>query len=350
MKHQLIGAAMLGALSTAAAAQSNVTVYGSIDAGLRNETNVNAAGDDNLTMGSNGTFRSNRLGFKGKEALGGGLSAHFVLESGFNTATGELNNTTGQLFQREALVGVAGSFGEIELGRQYTVAFKTLLNFDPFGFRYPSITYALSATAGTRNSNDIQYTGNFGNVTLNAEYALGEVAGSLSNGAKQAIGATYASGPFKIGASYTRGDLNIGTAAAPSYQDFDHIAVGGAYRIGDATVSLGYVDQKQATATRDNTSKWTWAGVSYKLTPQVGITGAWYRIDAFNTRATAAVAAGDGKKDLYMIGATYNLSKRTTLYSEIDFTRLSGAYATGGTTRLNQDRQTGVSVGIMHVF
>lgn len=349
MKHQLTAIA-LGAMSTLALAQSNVTVYGSIDAGLRNVTNVNAAGDDRLTMGSNGTFRSNRLGFRGSEDLGGNLKAVFQLEAGFNTATGALNNTNGQLFQREARVGLAGNWGQLDLGRQYTVAFKTIVAFDPFVFRYPSITYALSSTAGTRNSNDIQYTGSFGDVTLRAGYALGEVAGSNSQGATQAIGAAYARGPVKLGASYTRAERNIGTSSAPAYRDYDHIAIGGAYTFGKARASLGYVDETQKGAARDSTAKWVWAGLAYKLTPQLGLTGAWYRNKEFNTATSASVAAGDARRDLYMVGLTYALSRRTTLYSEVDIHKLDGGFATGGTTRLNQSRRTGISAGIMHTF
>lgn len=349
MKHQLTAIA-LGAMSTLALAQSNVTVYGSVDAGLRNMTNVNAAGDDRLTMGSNGTFRSNRIGFRGSEDLGADLKAIFLLEAGFNTGTGALNNTNSQLFQREARVGLAGRWGQVDLGRQYTVAYKTILAFDPFVYRYPSVTYALSSTAGTRNSNDIQYTGSFGGMTLRAEYALGEVAGSNSQGATQAVGATYASGPVKLGASYTRAERNVGTAAATNYRDYDHFAVGGAYTFGKATASLGYVDETQEGTARDSTAKWMWAGLAYKLTPQLGLTGAWYRNKVFNTAASTSVAAGDAKRDLYMVGVTYELSRRTTLYSEIDIHKLDGGYATGGTTRLNQTRQTGISAGIMHMF
>jgi len=350
MKKSVFAIAVLGTFAAAASAQTSVTVYGSIDAGLRNETNTNASGDNLLSMSSNGTYRSNRLGFKGVEDLGGGLKTHFLLETGFKTGTGALNNTSGILFQRGASVGLSGGYGDINLGRQYTVAFRTILAFDPFQFKYPGITYGISATAGTRNSNDIQYTGKFGPVTARAEYALGEVAGGLSNGAKKAVGASYAAGPLALGASYTASKQNVGSAAAPNYQDYGHTAVGGAYTLGAATAYLGYVNEKQATAAADNTSKWTWAGLSYKLTPLLDITGAWYRIKAFNIKAGKTVAAGDGKKDLYMIGATYALSKRTSLYSDIDVTRLGGSYASGGTEALNQTRQTGLSVGLMHMF
>jgi predicted porin len=350
MKHTHIAMAVMATLSGAAMAQSNVTVYGSIDGGLRNLTNSNAAGDSVLTMGSNGDFRSNRLGFRGEEDLGGGLRANFVLESGFNTGTGALNNSNGILFQREAHVGVSGQFGAIDVGHQYTVAYKTALAFDPFIYRYPSITYALSATAGTRKDNDVQYTGKFGDVAVRAEYALGEVAGSNSNGSTQALGANYASGPLKLGASYTQSSQNVGSASVPNYKDFDHYNVGGAYTFGQLTAAVGYVSSVQQTATRDTTSKWTWAGLSYKLASPLSLTAAWYRTRAFNAAGSAAVAAGDAKKNLYMAGLTYDLSKRTNLYAEVDVARLDGGYATGGTTKLNQSSQTGVSAGIMHMF
>lgn len=354
MESRLLAALILGgfaaAATTAATAQTSVTVYGSIDAGLRNLSNTDADGNSKLTMGSNGTFRSNRLGFKGSEDLGSGLKANFVLETGFNTATGALNNTTGALFQREARIGLSGDFGAIDLGRQYTVAYRTILAYDPMVFRYPSITYALSSTAGIRNSNDIQYTGKFGDLTARAEYALGEVAGSTSNGARQAVGATYASGAFKFGAAYTLGKENTGTAAAPDYHDYKHYTLGGAYTFGAFTASLGHVNEKQASATVDDTARWNWAGLSYKATPVLAVTGAWYQLKAFNRKASAAVGAGDGKKDLLILGATYSLSKRTTLYAELDRTKLDGSYASGGTRALNQTQQTGFSAGIMHTF
>mgnify|MGYP005805723351 CR=1 FL=1 len=97
MKKSLLALAVLGAFAGAAQAQSAVTIYGSFDGGVRNLTNVNAAGDNRLTMGSNGTYNSNRIGFKGVEDLGGGLNAHFVLETGFNTGTGALDNAANRL-------------------------------------------------------------------------------------------------------------------------------------------------------------------------------------------------------------------------------------------------------------
>lgn len=109
MKRSLLALAVLGSLAGEACAQ--VTVYGSIDGGIRNVTNANAAGQSRLTLGSNGTHFANRIGFKGVEDLGDGLNAHMALETGFNTGTGALDNTANVLFNRTALVGIGSTWG-----------------------------------------------------------------------------------------------------------------------------------------------------------------------------------------------------------------------------------------------
>lgn len=327
-----------------------VIVYGSIDGGLRHETNVDAAGNSDTTVSSNGTFRSNRLGFRGSERLGGNNAVNFVLEMGFNSGTGALNNTNNVLFQREAHVGVSGDWGALDVGRNYTVAYRTILAFDPFKFRYPSITYVLSSTNGIRKDNDVQYTGRFGDWTTRAAYSLGEVVGDSDYGTTKAVGLNYAGHGLKAGASYSMAQQNAGTAAATDYRDYSHYAYGAAYDFGALTLAVGHVKQAQKTSTRPTTSMWDWFGGSYQFTQRFDITAAWYRNQAYNTRATAAAAVGEARKDLYMVGLTYSLSKRTTLYAEADRTKLDGGFASGGTTRLNQTRQNGMAAGIMHMF
>lgn len=72
-----------------AVAQSNVTIYGIIDNGVEYVSNVNAAGKSVVKMPANTSITS-RLGFKGTEDLGGGMTANFVLENGFTPDTGGL--------------------------------------------------------------------------------------------------------------------------------------------------------------------------------------------------------------------------------------------------------------------
>ncbi len=71
---------------TAVHAQSSVTLYGILDAGI---TYVNNAGGAHQFKFDDGISYGNRIGFKGVEDLGGGLQAVFVLESGFHLGNGQ---------------------------------------------------------------------------------------------------------------------------------------------------------------------------------------------------------------------------------------------------------------------
>ena len=337
MKKSLLALAVLGAFTGAAQAQSAVTIYGSFDGGLRYRSNQTAAGDSVWTVGSTGNYSSNRLGFKGVEDLGGGLNAHFTLENGFNTGTGGLD-VANTLFNRTAAVGIGGSWGSLDFGRQYTVAFKTIAAYDPFSYKYPGIALAVAATAGTRYDNDIQYIGTFGAVTARVEYAMGEVAGNNSAGSKKAIGANYAEGPLALGGAYT--DIRSATDLQTKHWTF-----GGAYKFGAVRVAAGYTDQK-ATVTAgglETRTKFSWLGLNYAVSPAVEITPAWSRAKTDGNLSTGASA--DGKTDKLMLSLTYAFSKRTNFYALVDQARLDGVARTVG-----QDRQNEVAVGINHLF
>lgn len=356
MKKTLLALAVLSSFAGAASAQSAVTIYGTFDGGLRDVSHVGttvATGrDDKLTMGSLGTYNSNRLGFKGVEDLGGGLNAHFVLESGFNTGTGQLDTatTTNKLFNRSAYVGLGGAFGSVDLGRQYSVNFKTIGAYDPFAYKYAYII-PLSGQAGlTRLDNDVQYTGTFGPVTARAEYALGEQTSGKSDGSTVAAGVNFASGPFSAGAAYTKRKNSVVTVApATSFEDQKNWTIGGAFRTAAFSVAVGYADNKQQTGTTfpETRVKDEWVGGSFNLSPAAALSLGYYR-----TKIAAGVAAGvtsEGRKDLAIFGATYSLSKRTNFYADIDNAKFSGPVAVA-LTKNGQTSQTGISAGINHLF
>jgi len=333
MKKSLLALAVLGAFAASAQAQTSITIYGSFDAGVRHSSNVNAAGDDRLTMGSNGTFNSNRIGFRGVEDLGGGLKARFNLETGFNSGTGALD-AANTLFNRTASVGIGSNWGWVDFGRQYTNAFQTIAAYDPLSYKYPAITPAVGSTAGTRYNNDIKYTGTFGPVTARAEYALGEVAGSTSNGASTSIAGSYSDGPLAVGAAYTQRNDAAGL-------DTDHWTVGGAYKFGPARVSAGYVNQEAevAATTTEAKTRWTWIGLNYAISPAVELTGAYYK--------TKLSGTSTGDRDFIILAGTYALSKRTNLYAAYDHAKNDGAVRT---TQFGQSKQNGISVGMNHLF
>ncbi len=339
MKKSLLALAVLGAFAGAASAQTSVTLYGSIDAGVRNVTNINAVGDSRLTMGSLGTYSPNRWGVKSVEDLGSGMNAHFVLEGGFNSGTGAL---AGDLFSRSAYVGLGGSWGSLDLGHQYSVNFKTIGAYDPFNYKYTGIIPLATQGALTRFNNDIQYTGTFGLVTARAEYALGEQPGSTSDGSAQAFGLSYAGGPFSVGGAYTQRKNSVGTPA--SFEDQKNWTIGGTYAASPFRLAIGYADSKQEFATvADTDTKDTWIGGSVNVSPAIGLNLAYYQTKM--TTATSATTTGEGKRKLLIAGATYALSKRTNFYADIDNAKFSGTMIPAG-----QSRQTGISAGINHLF
>lgn len=339
--------------------QSTINIYGTIDAGIRNVTNTTKNGGDTLKMGSNGEYYNNRIGIKGTEDLGGGMNAHFHLETGFNTGTGALDNNAGRMFNRISSVGVAGAFGSIDIGRMPSVSCKTIFAYDPFQYRYVQIIPLAGASAGnadgnftgfpygtiggTRFSNDVQYIGKFDGLTVLAEYSAGEVTGSNSSGSAKAIGLTYRPGPFVIGAAYTKQKPNVATGGAVDYRDQDQITFGAAYQGDGWRIAGGHINTEAETAVRgiNNQAKNSWIGASYDFTPAISVTTGYYR----TTLATGS--AETARRNLFIVGATYALSTHTNLYLGVDRAILSGfvSLTPGGKTR-----QTGTSIGINHMF
>lgn len=350
MKKSLLALAVLSAFAGVASAQSNVTVYGIVDAGVRDVTNANAAGASQFTMNSTGTYQSNRFGFKGVEDLGQGTDAHFNLEMGFNSGNGQLDNTTNVLFRRTATVGLGGTWGSIDIGRQYNIPFRTINTYDPFAFKYIGITLAVTpSTNGSRYDNDIQYTYKTGNITARAEYALGETVGSTSMGATQAVGLGYNDGTLVLGGAYTQQDVSTVTAKLKK----NHYTFGGAYKVtADLKISAGYMDQRVATvATGDTETKTQWAGFSYKLLPGTEFTYAYYKADINGGAAgTVAKTTVAGTKDLNMVGLTYSFSPRTLYYAEMDVAKLSGNSRLFLSSATPRNDQVGFSTGIWHSF
>jgi predicted porin len=355
MKKSLLALAVLGAFAGAAQAQTSVTLYGSIDAGLRY---INPdVGDDSLGL-NGGIYNSNRIGFRGVEDLGGGMNAHFTLETGFSengvldngiTVAGRADPTSGlfatsgtaRIFNRSAYVGLGGSWGTLDLGRQYSVNFKTIGSYDPFIYKYSSIIPVATIGGLTRLDNNIQYTGNFGPVVVRAEYALGEVAGSIGDGSTAAIGGTFKTGAFNVGAAYTQREVNVGSSAAPVFRDRDVWTVGGAWGAGPFRVALGYSnDEQDATVAggRSTEIENAWIGGSYSISPAFAVQAAYYRTE---------VDVSDVERNLFILGTTYAISKRTNFYAEVDYTEAEARTAAGLRTDTST---TGFSVGVNHLF
>ncbi|MES2113573.1 MAG: porin [Pseudomonadota bacterium] len=377
-----IALAVLATLAGGAAAQSQVTVFGSFDAAVRHQTNTaptNAAGSQ-ISGTPQGTLNSlegksvanaSRLGFKGTEELGDGNQAHFLLESGFDGDTG-MQNDANSLFNRQLYVGLRGPWGNLDLGRQYSASYKTLVAYDPFAGAYQITSVAapgsgnvggcFPVTAGcVRFNNDAQYTKVVGGLTVRVEVALGETAGDSRTGTSKTLGAVYVTGPLTVGAAYMRQDTPaVPTTATypgtPANAARSNYTVGAAYAQGGLRLAAGRVLDRTATIGGDSTFEQTWAGASWLALPQVKLTGAWYHHALRGPAGTGAgalrVTGPDGRAgwDVQLLEARYLLSRRTSVYATIGHQKWSKGIqflptaANGGVT------QNSLYLGISHQF
>lgn len=305
MKKSLLALAVLGAFAGAASAQSSVTLYGKLDLGFAKAT---GSADKQVADGS-----GSRVGFRGVEDLGGGLKAMFQFEHRFSPDTGVAHGT---FWQGQSVVGLGGSFGTVNLGRQYTAAFSLAQNvIDPFGgdtvagLRGVSLT---STGAALRVANSVRYDGTFGGLKVAAD--IGEAVGAER---PYSVAAQYAQGPFMVAASYED--------ASDAADTNNLLTVGGAYTFGPAKVSLGF-GRGDVTAT--TTVKQALVGVSV----QVGASGQVLAGYAQNKLSNVSTTS---KKS--SLGYRHNLSKRTQLYTDV--------------TRVNAGTEkTGYDFGVIHTF
>jgi predicted porin len=360
MKKNLLALAVLGAFAGVASAQSNVTVYGIVDAGVQSVNNGNPAGK---TLGVySGGQNGSRLGFKGSEDLGGGLSAIFTLENGFNVDDGTTaqNTATGtsRLFGRQAWVGLAGGFGAVKFGRQQTALYSALTEIDPFrinlaGNAQRVFAYGLySADPLSRTDNTVSYsTANFNGFSGSASYGFGEAAGNTSTNRNVGVGAQYANGPINVQFAYQKSNTvgltgsgalgAAGTLLGGATADVKTAFVGATYDFGIAKAHLGYADTKlDAVGGSGKDTNWL-AGVSAPVGTAGTVLASYIRNDVKDL--------DQAKSNQYALGYTHALSKRTTLYTSYSYLKndnnvaLNGAFANGDSVRQ-------FNVGMDHKF
>jgi predicted porin len=202
MRQSLLVLIFFGSVASVSSAQPNVTVYGIVDLGLVAERGGSAGSVTKLTSG---IASGSRIGFKGVETLGGGATALFVLENGFQADTGSLGQG-GALFGRQAFVGLSHDIGTLTLGRQYTPEYLTLAFADPFGTGLAGNAANLipnSGNAASRMDNTIKYaTPVYRGFNAELAYGFGEVAGRNSAGRQVGASLGYAAGPLGLRLGY----------------------------------------------------------------------------------------------------------------------------------------------------
>jgi len=357
-------AAVLAALGGTACAESQVTLFGIVDAGMLSQSKSRAGGS--LTRMETSGLRQSVWGIKGTEDLGDGLTAFFNLESHFDMDTGALHgtgDTAGSgtiLFRRQANLGLSGSWGSIILGRQYGPALLAHIGTEPRAFKeqfsnlyawaYNELEALAGATAVNTNNdvgiffkNAIQYRNTLGPVSFGVLYSMGEQAGNTSNNTAFAVGASY-TGPVVLSASYqymkdrVTGNRNV-----------QHGGLGAALPLGDFTIKANFMQGKNSNSDGTATSKVNGlsAGVDWKWSQANTATVAYYdNKDKLNSQ--------DHTRNL-VLSNDYAFSKRTTLYIQGAFVDAKsaaslktsivadGSFAPG-------EKTTFLNIGINHTF
>ena len=209
MKKSLIAVALLGVLATSVQAQSSVTLYGLIDAGITytNSQLTSQGGRSNVQMTS-GSVEGSRWGLRGAEDLGGGLKAIFTLENGFNVNNGTLGQG-GREFGRQAFVGLSSNdYGAVTLGRQYDSMVDYVAPLALTGTQYGGTHFAhpfdndnLNNTVRINNSAKYQSV-DYAGFRFGALYGFSNAAGAFANNRTYSVGMSYNWGPLNVAAGY----------------------------------------------------------------------------------------------------------------------------------------------------
>ncbi|WP_321913883.1 MULTISPECIES: porin [unclassified Paraburkholderia] len=382
MKKTLMVAALTGVFATAAHAQSSVTLYGLIDAGI---TYANNSGGHSLWKASSGTVNGSRWGLRGSEDLGGGLHAIFTLENGFNIMNGNSGQSS-RMFGRQAFVGLASDqYGAVTLGRQYDSVVDYLAPLSNTGTQYGG-TIAAHPFDNDNLNNSIRFNNTVKYSSVN--YAGFKFGGtySFSNSTEFANNRAYS-----VGASYNWGGLNVAAGYLHLNNDVNNLqnlasnsgaqtgewtfaagrqsTFGGGinYTFGPATAGFVYTQTQLGNAvaisgTQAGRSSNIGLGgnsarfqnfegnVRYALTPALSLAGAY-------TYTRANFGGGENPNyNTVALQSDYALSKRTDVYLQGDWQHVSsnpqgiGAYLNGlGSASTRQD-QVAVTVGMRHRF
>lgn len=304
MKKSLFALSLLSA-SGLASAQSSVSVFGIIDVGM---AHVSGSNDSRTGMTSSGRNFS-RLGFRGREDLGGGLAASFHLE-GQIQANGSSGPPAAFNFARRSTVSLSNQFGEVRLGRDFAPTWWNTNVFDPGGDGVGGsmLSAQLSGAPGAihgglfaRNSNSISYflPPDIGGLYGQVQHAFGD---STTSGAGNYNGLRlgYRTAKWNVsiatGQHATATDTGVGRLAATN--------IGGFYDFDVAKLSF-IVAQEKASAAAITTKQLGWL---LGVTVPIGVGELRASYSSYDRKRSA-----DDYRKL-MLGYGYNLSKRTELY------------------------------------
>jgi predicted porin len=330
MHKTVIALAIAGMAAAPAFADSNVTIYGSVDYGFvarSGNSGLNTAGSASQAAGaqlSKQEFASditgqNALGFKGAEDIGNGNKVIFELEAGFLTDTGTnslnggSNNPNGPVFRRHSWVGMTGSWGTALGGRVDGARWGVSTRYDPFGGAGVANQSSLQVHA-SRADNAIAYVtpnveGLYAVVAYTSQLVGQEAAGNNGDARLWVIQPNYVVGPLSTTLNYEH--LNVHNS--PVHASINIYVAGASYDFGVAKL-MGYFENVKTQADTpctggalcDQTS-WLIGGIM-PITEKDNVRASYVEYTDHSAAQNSCRKAG--------IGGQHFLSKRTDFFAD----------------------------------
>ncbi|HEB3533269.1 porin [Burkholderia cenocepacia] len=356
------------ATPAAAFAQTSVTLYGRIDGGVEylNHIAKPNGGSGTRWSAESGDWGTSMFGLKGVEDLGGGLSTVFNLETAFQVMNGQTGG--GRMWSRRAYVGLkSDTWGQLQAGRNLFIDSDGVWEFDPFVQQAFSSASLVRGRNWQQTSNNIEYHSPvIGGFDVQAQYAFGNQSRGFNYGAPDDFGRSdgimisYHSPVLDVRGIYDELRDNNGKfsnifTASREYFVGANVKVS-KFKIQGAYTHYQAPDSPAGVADR---ADHYWLGATYSATPQWAVTGGGYYVKVGDGGGDASHDPS-GHAMMYVLGTTYNLSKRTFLYGTVAYVRNGGNSnfsllatprdATSGTSPMTGESQTGAYVGMMHTF
>jgi len=398
MNKKLLAIAVAGVLAAplAQAQTANVTLYGRLN--LDTEVIINQK-QDAAPFNKQNIYRvstnSSRLGVRGTESLGGGLSAVFQIESSITA-----DNSGGTLAGRETFVGLQGGWGTVKVGYflspyddiQSIFGSAPTLQTGILGSQsiwsntgYPGNTTD-TGSFDDRVANSVRYdspviAGFNGSVQVGGRDTGGSDGGTLTQQRRHAYvistAGFYNNGPLSLGAAYeVHNNLREGTPANPKLQD-QAVTLAASWNFGIVKVGAAYEKLKYDVPTGGDLKRNFWAlsgtanvgpgqlYLAYWMAGNGSGSGRCVTVGAVTTcpRVGAVTLGPDTKAQQWEVSYTYPLSKRTLLYTgytmidnkknaayNFGVNQIAGVCTGNGSACGDAARPQGIVLGIVHFF
>ena len=335
MQKKIIALAVAG-LSTAAFAQTNVTIYGVADVsaqGYNARSGTQQTGATQYNSGGKFALTSNNslIGFKGTEDLGNGLKALFQMETNVNLTGANQNSTAsanssgvgtgGNLFNsaRDSFVGLNSKYGTVLGGYLSTPFRSTVAGFDVMpgstGSMANHTLFGRTNFATAAATNNTGYGTTLGGVSYGAAfrttaiaYAMPTLYGFNGSIAYTGNGSNSATTCLDTAASPTGCNANNGVSGLSMALGWTGYGVNVTGAFQQVKTNLGVPNQNNGTNTNSMSGATNYMlGASYTGIPGLKV-AAMYGRASFGMNASqvnGGVGSAKGTQNQLWVGTSY---------------------------------------------